>query len=368
VVASQFDIECMSRALELAQQGEGHVEPNPMVGCVIARQHAVVSEGWHRRFGDAHAEVDALRHLDGSAQDCTVYVTLEPCCHTGKTTPCTEALVRARATRVVVAMQDPDCRVCGRGIQQLRDAGVDVEVGLLAREAARLIAPYVCRTTLGRPWVIAKWAMSWDGRIATASGDSQWISNATSRKLVHAIRGRVDAVAVGHGTVLADDPLLIARPAGPRTAARVVFDSGAQLSIHSQLVQTIAQAPVWVMASTDAEPEQVRRLRAAGCDVLQLDGSHTDRVTTALGELADRRVTNLLIEGGGVLLGAIHDAGYIDEVHVFLGQKIIGGRDAPGPLGGDGIDRLVDGGQLVDVRVEVLDGDVYLSGRRRRQM
>jgi len=366
-VASQFDIECMSRALALAEQGQGFVEPNPMVGCVIARHDAIVSEGWHRRFGDAHAEVDALRHLGGSGRDCTLYVTLEPCCHTAKTPPCTDALVQADLPRVVVAMQDPDRRVAGKGIQVLRQAGIDVQVGLMEKEAARLNAPFVCRTTRGRPWVMAKWAMSWDGRIATATGDSQWISNEAARTIVHAIRGRVDAVAVGRGTVAADDPLLTARPAGPRTAARVVFDSRAQLPSNSKLVQTINEGPVWVMASTDAELEQVDRLRNAGCDVLQFEGSYPDRIAAALSALAERHVTNLLVEGGGELLGAIQAAGCIDEYHIFLGQKIIGGRDAPGPLGGIGIDRLVDSVQLEDVRVDSIDGDVYLSCRRRAE-
>jgi diaminohydroxyphosphoribosylaminopyrimidine deaminase/5-amino-6-(5-phosphoribosylamino)uracil reductase len=365
---SDFDEACMRRALQLAKQGEGAVEPNPMVGCVIAREEQILSEGWHHRFGTAHAEVDALSGLnglaglDGSAEASTAYVTLEPCCHQGKTPPCTQALISAGVRRVVVAMIDPNPQVAGQGVAQLRDAGVHVGVGLLGEEAVGLNRPFVCLMTKQRPWVIGKWAMSWDGRIATATGDSQWISNASSRRVVHQIRGRVDAIAVGSGTVRADDPTLTARPAGARVATRVVFDSAATLPVDSHLVRSVAEAPVAVIACPQASESAVTRLRQSGCEVHQFPGDQREQVLAAMHEFGERQMTNLLVEGGGELLSSFFAAGCIDEVHVFLGAKIIGGRDAMGPVAGHGIAKLADATQLADVQVELLDGDVYLRG------
>src|SRR5919197_3355884 len=214
---SASDLDWMSRALELAERGRGFVEPNPLVGAVVVRDGRVVGEGWHRRYGEAHAEVNALAAAGEAARGATLYVTLEPCCHHGKTPPCTDAVLRAGVRRVVAAMADPFPQVAGQGVAQLRAAGVEVEVGVCEREARELNAPYLTLLAEGRPYVHAKWAMSLDGKIATRGGDSRWISGPASREVVHRLRGRVDAILVGAGTVRADDPLLTARPLGPRT-------------------------------------------------------------------------------------------------------------------------------------------------------
>src|SRR5438876_10929485 len=219
------DWHWMRRALELAEGGRGYVEPNPLVGAVLVRDHQLVGEGWHQRYGEAHAEVHALAAAGPAARGATLYVTLEPCCHIGKTPPCTEAVMRAGIERVVAAMVDPFPQVAGRGAALLRDAGILVEMGLGEAEARRINAPYLKLLATGRPYVHAKWAMTLDGKIATRTGDSKWISNEASRRIVHTLRGRMDAIIVGIGTVLADDPLLTARPAGQRTAVRVVLDS-----------------------------------------------------------------------------------------------------------------------------------------------
>ncbi|MBI2478733.1 MAG: bifunctional diaminohydroxyphosphoribosylaminopyrimidine deaminase/5-amino-6-(5-phosphoribosylamino)uracil reductase RibD, partial [Planctomycetia bacterium] len=258
----------MTRAIELAQRGEGAVEPNPMVGCVIARDGQVVGEGWHPRFGGPHAEVEALHDAGEAARGATMLVTLEPCCHQGKTPPCVDAIVNAGLTRVIVAQRDPFPQVDGGGIRMLQAAGIEVEVGVCAERARELNAPYLKLVNTGMPWVIAKWAMTLDGKIATRTGNSQWISNAASRAVVHRIRGRVDAIIVGSGTVRADDPLLTARPAGPRVATRIVFDSTASLSVDSRLAKTIESAPVLVVATANAPTENVRRLTESGCEVL----------------------------------------------------------------------------------------------------
>src|SRR5579884_2079657 len=219
----------MRRALELAEHGRGYVEPNPLVGAVVVRDGQLVGEGWHQHYGEAHAEIHALAAAGEGSRGATLYVTLEPCCHFGKTPPCTDAVLRAGIRRVVAAMPDPFPAVAGKGAELLRQAGVTVELGIGEAEARRLNAPYLKLLEKRRPWVHAKWAMTLDGKIATRTGDSKWISNEASRRIVHALRGRMDAVIVGAGTALADDPLLTARPPGPRVATRAVLDSTGRL-------------------------------------------------------------------------------------------------------------------------------------------
>ncbi len=242
----------MLRALELAAGGEGLVEPNPMVGCVIVQEDRVVAEGYHAQFGGPHAEVEALQRVAGQAAGATMYVTLEPCCHQGKTPPCSKAIIDAGIQRVVVASVDPYAEVNGSGIEALEAAGIVVSAGVLEDEARDLNAAYFKRIETGRPWVIAKWAMTLDGMIATAKGNSQWISSEASRKIVHELRGRMDAIVVGRRTAEEDDPLLTARPAGPRTAARVILDSNAKLASSSQLVKTARETPVLVVTQPGA--------------------------------------------------------------------------------------------------------------------
>ncbi len=257
----------MQRALALAAAGQGFVEPNPMVGCVIARGAEIVGEGRHRRFGGDHAEVEALRLVGPRAAGATLYVTLEPCCHFGKTPPCTGAILAAGVRRVVAAMSDPFPQVAGGGAAELRAAGVEVELGLLEDDARRLNAPYLKLIQRGRPWVIAKWAMTLDGKIATRTGASRWISGAQSRRAVHALRGRMDAIVVGRETALHDDPLLTARPPGPRTPLRIVLDTRASLRNDSQLVRTAHESPVLIAAGSEASAADCRRLArpAARC-------------------------------------------------------------------------------------------------------
>ncbi len=262
------DERFMRRALELAVRGEGSVEPNPMVGCVIVHDSQIVGEGWHEEFGGPHAEIVALQKVDKSVlRGSTAYVTLEPCCHEGKTPPCSKALIFAGITRVVVAMEDPFPSVAGGGIGELKSAGIACEVGLLADEAKALNAPYLMRLDHGRPWVIAKWAQTRDGKMAMADG-ARWISNESSREEVQKLRGRVDAILIGSGTARIDDPLLTARPKNPddvkRTALRVVVDSKATLPLESQLVKTAKDVPLLVAVASDAPLEAVKKLAAAG--------------------------------------------------------------------------------------------------------
>ena len=359
------DEPLMRRALELAERGRGQVEPNPLVGAVLVLGRKIIGEGWHQKFGGAHAEINALSAA-GEARGATLYVTLEPCCHHGKTPPCTDALIRAGIARVVAALVDPFAQVSGGGAAQLRGAGMIVELGLCQAEARRQNAPYLKLVTTGRPYVHAKWAMSLDGKIATRSGDSKWISNETSRRKVHELRGRADGILVGIGTALADDPLLTARPPGPRVATRVILDSKARLPLSSQLVRTAAATPTMIVASAAAPADRVSALRQAGCEILAPSAEHegSPRLHTLLDEFGKRGWTNLLVEGGSDVLGRFLDARAIDEVHAFISPKVIGGSEGKTPVAGRGVESLADAWSLTAWHVEMLDGDVYLRGWR----
>ena len=358
----EADRTWMARALAEAERGRGFVEPNPMVGAVLVRDGRAVGVGAHARFGGPHAEVVALGRAGDLARGSTLYVTLEPCCHHGKTPPCSEALLDAGVARVVAAMRDPFPKVDGGGLTRLRSAGVEVEAGLMADEAARLNGPYLKRLATGLPYVTAKWAMTLDGKTATASGDSRWISGPRSRTLVHEVRGRMDAILAGIGTVLADDPMLTARPPGPRTPARVVLDGSARLPLDGRLARSAREIPVWV-AVTDRAPEDRRRaLEALGCEVLAFPGEGPVPVVPLLQELARRGVINLLVEGGGTVLGAFLDAGSVDEVDVFLAPVIEGGSHPFGPARGRGAPTMGEALRLENREVAFVDADVRIRG------
>jgi diaminohydroxyphosphoribosylaminopyrimidine deaminase/5-amino-6-(5-phosphoribosylamino)uracil reductase len=362
------DSELMGRALALAELGRGSVEPNPMVGAVVARDGLVVGEGWHEKFGQAHAEINALAQAAGRGHDGTLYVTLEPCCHHGKTPPCTDALIRSGIRRVVVALLDPFAEVAGRGVELLRSAGLEVEVGLLEPEARALNAPYLKLIRTGRPWVIAKWAMSLDGKIATRTGSARWISGEAARERVHQLRGRMDGILVGIATALTDDPLLTARPPGPRTPARIVLDSHLRLPPSSQLVRTARDAPVLLVHARDADQAARNVLESAGCECLPLySASGMPKLLSLLNELGRRRFTNLLVEGGAKVLGSFLDHSAIDEVYAFVAPRLIGGEPAPSAIGGDGALTLPEACSLEDVVSERLGDDVMIHGRVRRE-
>ncbi|MFC1758158.1 bifunctional diaminohydroxyphosphoribosylaminopyrimidine deaminase/5-amino-6-(5-phosphoribosylamino)uracil reductase RibD [Planctomycetota bacterium] len=356
------DSAFMQRALLLAERGIGLVEPNPIVGCVVVRDGQVIGEGWHQRFGTAHAEVNALADA-GNTIGATVYVTLEPCCHTGKTPPCTQALIEAKVQRVVVGTLDPSDKVAGKGVQQLRESGIDVTVGVCESKSRRIIAPFRMLMLHHRPWLIAKWAMTLDGKLATASKDSRWISNSRSREIVHQIRGRVDAIMIGSGTAAADDPLLTARPAGPRIATRVVVDSLGSISESSQLVRTCRDIPVLIAVGPEAPADKISRLASAGCEVLVCDAAdRNERLSQLFVELGRREMTNVLCEGGSQLFGSLFDQQMVDEVHAFIAPKLVGGESAISPFGGIGCSDMSASRRLVDLHTSFVDEDVYVRG------
>lgn len=374
------DQQWMRYALALAASGEGFVEPNPMVGCVILKDGEPVGEGYHTRFGCPHAEREALASVpDGmDLTGTTWYVTLEPCCHSGKTPPCTDAVLEARPSRVVVAARDPFPEVAGRGIEQLRQAGIEVEVGVCEEEANRLNAPYLKRVQSRRPWVIAKWAMTLDGKIATSSGDSKWISNDASRADAHRLRARVDGIVVGIGTVLADDPMLNARVVAdnkildetkvPRVATRIVIDPQARTPIDSKIVTSSDDIPVMIVTYQDADADKKKALKSQGCEVFQVDakseGSHVKVVHDLMDHCYQAGMTNLMLEGGGATIGHFFDAGEIDAYQIYMASKLIGGQGAS-PVKGLGVDRIADSPMLEPLQVEAIEGDLMLKTRKR---
>jgi diaminohydroxyphosphoribosylaminopyrimidine deaminase/5-amino-6-(5-phosphoribosylamino)uracil reductase len=357
----------MRRALELAERGRGFVEPNPVVGCVVATGDRLLAEGWHQRFGGPHAEVHALADLaDVDLSRCTVYVTLEPCCHHGKTPPCTDLLLARRPGRAVVAMTDPFPAVAGRGLELLRQAGIAVESGLLEAEARRRNEPFLTLVTKDRPMVHAKWAMSADGRVATATGDSKWITGEPSRAHAHRFRGLVDGIVIGAGTALADQPILTARPPGPRVATRIVLDSQLRLPVDSPLVSTITQAPLLVVTGPDALADRERALTGAGAEVLRVPADARGRPdpVALLSLLGQRRMTNLLLEGGSAVLGSFADADRIDAVRLYLAPNVLGGATALGPVGGEGRDRVRLASRFERTAVTPIGPDLFVELRR----
>jgi diaminohydroxyphosphoribosylaminopyrimidine deaminase/5-amino-6-(5-phosphoribosylamino)uracil reductase len=328
----------MQRALRLATRGQGYVEPNPMVGCVIVRRGEIIGEGYHRRFGGPHAEIEALRRCRSSPRGATVYVTLEPCCHFGKTPPCTEALIEAGVRRVVAALRDPTPQVAGRGARKLRAAGIRVETGLLARQAAELDAPFFKLMQHKRPWVILKWAQSLDGKIATRTGDAKWISDEPARAHAHRVRGRVDAILVGRKTVLADDPELTCRVGRMRRiATRIVLDAGLRTPTTARLVRGARSLPTWIIGATGAPQSRARALQAAGCVVHRVPRKGSQLSLPAILDLLGAHgMTNALVEGGGRLLGSFLDQRLADEFHIYVAPLLIGGIRAVSVLGGQG--------------------------------
>ncbi|HEV3229346.1 MAG TPA: bifunctional diaminohydroxyphosphoribosylaminopyrimidine deaminase/5-amino-6-(5-phosphoribosylamino)uracil reductase RibD [Solirubrobacteraceae bacterium] len=361
----------LARAIELAERGSGRVNPNPLVGAVVARDVEVLGEGWHDEYGGPHAEVNALTASEGSdLAGATLYVSLEPCCHQGKTPPCTETIVAAGIARVVVASDDPSEKANGRGLGILRDEGVEVVVGdgELATRARLLNQPFRKHARTGRPWVLFKSAMTLDGKVATHAGDSQWISGEDSRALAHRWRASVDAVAVGIGTALADNPQLTARVDGVhRQPRRVVFDSLARLPVGSQLVSAASEIPLTVVVSRAARRPETEALEAAGAQIIVATGGNEPaRARSALEQLGAQGVAAMMLEGGPHLAGAFLDAGEVDEIRLFLAPLVLGGRAAPNPLEGEGVDRIADALHAQDLECERVGEDLLISARMRQ--
>ncbi|HIJ64469.1 MAG TPA: bifunctional diaminohydroxyphosphoribosylaminopyrimidine deaminase/5-amino-6-(5-phosphoribosylamino)uracil reductase RibD [Candidatus Hydrogenedentes bacterium] len=345
----------MQRAIELAAKGRGRTSPNPMVGCVIVRDGAVLGEGYHEKAGTPHAEVNAINAAGGDIAGATVYVTLEPCCQYGRTPPCTDLIIRHKPGRVVAAMVDPSPRVLGAGVAQLRDAGLPVEIGLLEEDARRLNEAYVKYVTSGVPFVTAKCGMTLDGKIATHTGESRWITCEASRRLVHELRNEVDAILVGSRTVMMDDPSLTTRMDGGKDPVRVILDAEQYLEPSRRVFHVESEAPTWLAVADD-------RAFDAADEVLRVpSGRGGIDMALLMEELAGRNIVSVLIEGGGTTHASAFEAGIVDKVLFFIAPKILGGRDAVTAVEGDGANRIEDAVLLERMRARPVGEDILIE-------
>jgi diaminohydroxyphosphoribosylaminopyrimidine deaminase/5-amino-6-(5-phosphoribosylamino)uracil reductase len=366
----QTDHEHLARAIELAEGGRGRTMPNPLVGAVVVSDGRVLGEGFHTAFGAPHAEREALAACGAAdTRGATLYVSLEPCCHTGQTPPCTDAIVEAGIARVVIASDDPTEKASGRGPGILRDEGIEVVVadGELAARARLLNQPFRKHARTGRPFVLFKSAMTLDGKVATRTGDSKWISGEASRRLAHHWRSECDAVVVGIGTALHDDPQLTARFEGVhRQPRRIVFDSEARLPLDSQLVRGAAEIPLTVVVSRAAPRLATDALEVAGAEVIVATGENEPaRVRSAVAQLGAAGISSILLEGGPHLAGAFLDAGEVDEIRLFLAPVVLGGSTARDPLEGEGAERIAEATRALTLDCERIDEDVLISARLR---
>lgn len=362
------DRRYMMRALDLAKRGLGATSPNPMVGCVLVRNGEIVGEGWHSRAGEPHAEVEAIAAAGPNAKGATAYVTLEPCAHHGRTPPCAEALLNAGVAEVVYALPDPNPKAAG-GADRLRAKGLRVRGEVCAKEAAYLNRFWLHAIRAGRPYVVAKFAMSLDGRIATKTGDSKWITGPAARARAHELRRSADAIIVGAGTVIADDPSLTARPEIGETSypLRVVLDSAGRTSPGAAVYDRTGRGAL--LAATSAAPHaRLDAYRRHGVDavVLSADAQGRPDLQELLGELKIRGCCGVMVEGGAQVLGAFFDAGLVDEVWAFIAPIVIGAGKPP--IAGEGVARIADALRLCDLETETLGADILARGRINRGM
>jgi diaminohydroxyphosphoribosylaminopyrimidine deaminase/5-amino-6-(5-phosphoribosylamino)uracil reductase len=374
------DIEFMRRAIELAKKGGGYVHPNPLVGCVVVKDGEIIAEGYHEKYGEFHAERNALTRCKTETKGTLLYVTLEPCCHYGKTPPCTEIIIEKGIKKVFVGILDPNPLVAGKGVKILQDAGIEVEVGLCENEIREMNKVFLKYITTKRPYVIMKTAMTLDGKIAAYTGDSKWVTNDESRKKVHELRSELAGVVVGIGTVLADDPMLNVRLEGEHhQPVRIVVDSNLRIPVDSQLVKTAKEYRTIVattVISTKAERngeisfncrrflDSLRSLEMTGIELLecQSNNNHVD-INDMMTKLGAMGIDSLLLEGGGTLNAAFLEAGCVDEVWAFIAPKIIGGGGAKTPVSGKGIDKMSEAINLQDIDIQNINGDILIKGR-----
>ena len=366
---SMQDEKYMQMILKLAQRGIGSVEPNPAVGAMIVKANQIIGKGWHKKFGGPHAEINAIEDcqtLGIQPRGGTMYVTLEPCSHQGKTGPCTEAIISAGLARVVIAMTDPSEHANGKGIEKLREAGIEVETGPCEAEARLLNAPFVKFATTGKCWVTLKWAQTLDGKVAWVDQNTEqrWISNEQSRRDVHKLRRRAQAILVGINTVIADDPLLTARPSKGNKATRIVMDNFLRIPPDCQLVKTAAKSPVVIFTrqkSAQENPQLAQELTSKGVELLAYpDTQGSSNLHALLNELGNRGIAQLLVEGGPSMLTSFLKEDLADEIIVYVAPKILGSRGSAGVTGP--MAALSDAVDLQNVAIKSFGEDVRLSG------
>ncbi len=357
----------MRRALELAEQGAGRTNPNPMVGCVVVKDGRIISEGYHEAYGGFHAERSALLNCGEDPSGADLYVTLEPCCHTGKTPPCTDIIIEKGIGRVFVGSLDPNPLVDGKGIRTLEEAGIFVETGILEEECRRLNEVFYHYITTGRPFVVMKYAMSLDGKIACATGDSRWVTGEAARAHVHGLRSRYMGIMAGIGTVLTDDPILTCRIPGGVDPTRIICDSRLRIPGDSRIVKSAREVPTIVACSREAyeserAKDKIALLTESGIEIIPTDEGFGVNLISLTEELGRRGIDSVLLEGGGTLNSSALRDGIVDKVYAYISNKLIGGVDAPTPIGGIGADRMAEAVQLRDTEILTMEEDICICG------
>ena len=354
------DEKFMAEALRIAKNAQGRTSPNPMVGAVIVKDGRIIAEGWHRKAGTPHAEIHALNMAGELAKNSTMYVTLEPCSHFGRTPPCANKIVDAGIKKVVIAMKDPNPLVAGKGIEILKAAGIDVEIGILENESRRLNEVFLKYITKKIPFVTAKFACSLDGKISTVTGESQWISCEESRNFVHRLRDISDGIMVGVGTVLSDNPSLTARIENGKNPVRIIVDSFARTPLNSKILNDGAAKTI-IAVTENAPAEKVVKLKKSGAEII-FAGNLQVELDLLMQELINREITSILLEGGGTLNFSMFRAGYVDKVFAFVAPKIIGGKTALTPVAGGGFEKISDAVKLENLTAEKIGTDILISG------
>lgn len=366
----------MRRALELARRGEGHTSPNPMVGCVVVKDGRIISEGYHEKYGEFHAERNALTRCTEDTAGADLYVTLEPCCHQGKTPPCTDIIIEKKIGRVFVGSLDSNPLVAGKGVHILRDHGIYVETGILEEECLRLNEIFYHYITTRTPFVVMKYAMTLDGKIACASGDSKWVTGEKAREQVHRMRGRYRGIMVGIGTVLADDPMLNCRMEGCVDPVRIICDSSLNIPLESKIVKTASEIDTIVACSQEImespqKQEKIKKLKEAGIQLIgtkvnDREGSHGVNLTELMKKLGEQNIDSILLEGGGTLNASALEEGIVNKVYAYIAGKLVGGMDSRSPVEGIGVDRMADAIAINEMEIERLGEDFCIVGYIKR--
>ena len=352
----------MKRALELAKKGAGHTSPNPMVGCVVVKDGRIVTEGYHERYGEFHAERNALTRCEEDLTGAEMYVTLEPCCHQGNTPPCTDIIIERSIGKVYVGSMDSNPKVAGKGVKILQEHGIEVETGVLEKECLALNEIFFYYITTGMPYVAMKYAMTLDGKIASCTGDSKWVTGETARHHVHELRKQYSAILAGIGTVLADDPMLNCRIEEGVDPVRVVCDSSLRIPLSSQLVKTAGDIPV-IVAYAKENPEKEKALLQAGVELISAGRDGRVDLAVLMRELGKRKIDSVLVEGGGAIHGSLLKSGLVQKIYCYLAPKLIGGREAGSPVEGDGFSRMKDALPVKEMEILPLGEDICISGR-----
>ena len=371
----------MRRAIELAKKGSGHVNPNPLVGAVIVRDGEIIGEGYHECYGQLHAERNAIANAKkrgNSLEGSTIYVTLEPCCHYGKTPPCTEAIIEEKIARVVVGSDDPNPLVSGKGFQMRREKGIEVIPHFLKEECDAMNHVFFHYIRTGTPYVAMKYAMTMDGKIACYTGDSKWVTGEESRAHVQTLRNHYKGIMAGIGTVLADDPMLNCRIEGGRDPIRIIADSHLRIPMDSQLVRTAGQQPLIVACLPDADEEKAAQLQEKGVEVLRIPGVTTADITeeqkevislpVLMKELGARKIDGILLEGGGQLNESALQAGIVDRIYCYIAPKIFGGAQAKTPVEGQGLTRAADAWQFNRIGMQEFGQDILLEYEKAQEL